>query len=410
MIFHGGNLYQSESGHFYGRFTILGSRTKRALQSITVRAAREEIQRKASEHRRAKLGLCRDPFERPVTVAELARQWREIGCPDRRRQAREGKALSETLRQLTNLDRIVGTLSPAQVTVAVCDRYHDARLREIAHQATHRGPGHRTIELELCTLSNLLQWAARAGHTPYNPIAQGRPVYRQNVKHCWETMPASDEELHTLATFLLEDDRSQPCGWQLLLEALTGCRTSEILRLRWDAIKLGHLGQPGHIDDRCLYVQRSKRGIDPYILLDVLPGHSPLRDCLTALRAWHDDRCPRSPWFLPGRDPRHPLDAGSLGHALDHAAQTLGLPHRTSHGLRAFHVRALRSLGVDDSEIAKRLGQRSGVALVETTYGWSEPGWFGGRKCDFVPDGQPAAWAPWLVTRADNLVELKNAR
>jgi len=125
MKFLGGNLYQSETSRFYGRFNITGSRTKRALQSITVRAAREEIQRKASEHRRARLGLCRDPFETPVTIAALAREWREIGCPDRRRLAREGKSLGETQRHLDHLARLLGTLAPAQVTVAVCDRYHD---------------------------------------------------------------------------------------------------------------------------------------------------------------------------------------------------------------------------------------------------------------------------------------------
>lgn len=59
-------------------------------------------------------------------------------------------------------------------------------------------------------------------------------------------------------------------------------------------------------------------------------------------------------------------------------------------------MRCLRSLGVDDSEISKRLGHRSGVALVERTYGESEPGWFARRELDFMPsDGRPA-WSPWL--------------
>ena len=394
-----GQCLYEHNGRLYGEFNVFGRRTKRRLTAIAVRQAREEIARKKSDHARARIGLCPDPFAPPVRIRDLIEKYTAAGCPDRRRQARAGDKLDHCKAQLTNLAGFWGDYAPENVTVGACDRYHDYRVARVA-----RGPGHRSVEVELCALSSVLHWAARSELIRYNPLASGRPTYRraETVVHCSSSMPESDEELHTLGAHLLDNPRSEVLGWQLLLEALTGCRTSEILRLRWDAGKIGTEGGPGYRDDTSLYVNRCKHGIFPYVLLDVIPGHSPLRDLLTALRHWHDIRYPRSPWFLPGRDPSQPLDPSSLDHALSRATPLLDLPRRTSHGLRAFHVRALRSLGIDDSEIAKRLGQRSGVGLVERVYGRSEPGWFGLKRVDFLPDSTtPNSWLKWLPTRED---------
>jgi integrase len=393
-----GQCLYKHNGRLYGEFRIFGRRTKRRLQAIAVRAGREEIARKKSDHARARMRLCPDPFAPPVTIASLIRGYRDAGCPDRKRQPRSGVALNACLHNLETLTAFWGSMQPEEITMGACDRYHDARVGQVT-----RGAGHRTVEIELCTLSNLLTWAARADYCRFNPLAAGRPSYRVagDVRHCNAVMPESDDELHMLANHIMEDPRGEVLGWQLLLEALTGCRTSEILRLRWDAIKVGAAGQPGYQDETSLYVKRSKHGIFPYILKDASPQNSALREVLLALRAWHDDRFPTSPWYLPGRSPQEPVDQHSLGHALARACPLLDLPHRTSHGLRAFHVRALRSLGIDDSEIAKRLGQRSGVGLVERVYGRSEPGWFGSGKIDFRPDPAgdiPCAWVKWLAT------------
>jgi hypothetical protein len=399
-----GQCLYEHNGRLYGEFRIFGRRTKRRLQAIAIRAAREEIARKKSDHARARMRLCPDPFAPPVTIASLIQRYRDDGCPDRKRQPRTGLALSACLRNLDTLTPFWGAMEPDQITMGACDRYHDARVGQVT-----RGAGHRTVEIELCTLSSLLTWATRADYCRCNPLAAGRPTYRvgAEVRHCNTVMPESDDELHMLANHIMEDPRGEVLGWQLLLEALTGCRTSEVLRLRWDAAKVGATGQPGYQDETSLYVNRSKGGsypcelgIFPYVLLEAAPGHSALREMLTALRRWHDDRFPASPWYLPGRNPQEPVDLHSLGHALVRACPMLDLPHRTSHGLRAFHVRALRSLGIDDSEISKRLGHRSGVGLVERVYGRSEPGWFGSQKLDFRPDPAsdiPCAWSKWLA-------------
>lgn len=408
-----GQVARDQGGRFYGRFLIAGRPTWRRLKSIGVKAAREERWLLQSNHERAALGLCDDPFRPRLTIADLVDRYIAAGCPDRRRMSRDDDQRAAIAPHLVKIRECLGTQPADQVTVATCDRYHDWRITQ-----AKRGEGHRAAEIELSTLSTVLAWAARAELIRANPLAAGRPSYRrgEDIRHCTAVMPTDDDELHLIANHLLGDPDSEACAWQLLIEALTGCRTSEVLRLRWDAAP----GQPGHITGTFLYVDRSKKGghatsLFPYVLLDQAPGVSPLRPLLEALRVWHQERFPASPWFLPGRWPDTSSDPGRLTHALTRACHTLGLPHRTSHGLRAYYVRVCRSLGIDDHEISKRLGHRSGVQLVERTYGVPEPGWFGGRTLDWLPTPQsednlnpaPCAWAPWIRTAAaDTIVQM----
>ena len=396
----GNNTFRTEDGRYYGRFTIAGRRTYRRLASINLRAAREEIQHLQSEHRRSAMGLCADPLTRSLTVGGLMDRYAGAGCPDvRRRRARTGAALGIERRNLDHLRPTFGPLVPAAVRIADCDRYHD--IRSAQTRALFPGNPHRTggrmVEVELTTLASVFAWAARAGLIPSNPLAGGRPRYSHSdqVRHCTACMVQTDEALHQVADRLLENPLSRTLGWQLLVEGLTGCRTREILGLRWGAER----GQPGFVDDHSLWIQREKHGIFPHVLLDVVPGVSPLRDLLAALRIWHDAEHPGSPWWFPGRWDAQPVAAPALTHALHRIEVELGMGTMTSHGLRAYHVRVLRSLGVDDSEISKRLGHRSGVRLVEQTYGVPEPGWFGGRRLDFLPADRAPAWSPW--TRAE---------
>lgn len=393
----GAGIYQDTAGTYYHRPRIQGRRTWRRLASITAREAKREAAIVKSDHARAQLGLCLDPLVKAapmLTVATVVERYVAAGCPDRHLKPRAGRALDAAVRDLGHISAKLGRAVPSELAVADCDRYHGSRTAELAGQ---RGPGHRTVELELCSLSNCLSWAARSGLIASNPLMHGRPTYRRSsdIVSCNSSMADTDEELHRLAAYLLSDARSRTLGFQLLLEALSGCRGNEVCRLRWDAQRRGVSADPGYLDDHSLWIHRSKHGCFPYVLLDIEPGCSPLRPLLASLRAWHDQEHPTSPWMLPGRSDQEPIDGSSLTHALARATAALGLPHRTSHGLRAFHVRLLRSRGIDDSEIAKRLGQRSGVALVERVYGRPEPGWFGGRHLDGLPASGKPAWDAW---------------
>ena len=67
--------------------------------------------------------------------------------------------------------------------------------------------------------------------------------------------------------------------------------------------------------------------------------------------------------------------------------------------MRAVYVRTARSIGLDDTEIAIRLGHRSGTDLVQKTYGVAEPNWRGKGLQDWVPEPvADTAHRAWLGT------------
>ena len=412
------NLYK-RGKVFYGKFKLHGKWDYRRLGAIGKAEANRERTTKQSDHDRSQLGLCKDPFAKEtaaVTVGKLIRDWRSAGYHNGKRVKAATSKIDELKFHSESLEKFFNSDDPNKLSVAACDRYHDWRVQRL--QANNATTGGRTVEKELSLLSVILTLAARAEVIPHNPIFHGKPKYVQpeQIKHCTESMPVTDEELHKLARWFFkggkragryynrhkncwqkatdEGGRGEVLGWQMLFEAMTGCRTNEILKLRVDA----SFEKPGYLDEHSLFVKRSKKGIFPYVLLDQMPGISPLRDLIEAHRIWHNERWPDSPWYFPGREDKgaQPVDTGSLTRALGRATKALELPHRTSHGLRAFYVRVARSQGISDSEIAIRLGQGSGVALVERTYGTAEPGWIGSKKLDWMPKGE-AAWSAFTA-------------
>lgn len=362
------------------------------VKSETLRGARHERDKARAAHTEFKAGLRADPYDRGESLPKLLADWLGAGCPDRKL-----RPASQTRRQENEraIKHVIQFLGQGEIDATFADRYHSWRIKRV-----RRGSGHRTVDLELACLSTALHWLVRTRRIPSNPLLE-RPTFSHLSanRHANDCQPQDDEELHRLAACLFSSTQSQALGWQLLIEALTGCRTSEVLRLRHDAMKRAVGADPGYFDVHALYIDRSKHGIFPYV-----PMHEPLRDCLAALRNWREQHCPKSPWFFPGRDPQQPLDKHALTHALARIAKAWRLGPRTSHGLRAFHVRVLRAQGIDDSEISKRLGLRTGVALIEQVYGGMEPGWFGSRKLDFLPSGSAPAWVRWLPADQDDKV------
>jgi hypothetical protein len=97
---------------------------------------------------------------------------------------------------------------------ALCDNYHKLRCGEVK-----RGNGNRTVELELNTLSNGLNWACRKKLIEGNLISK-RARYRQakDIHHCREFMPQDAEELHTIVRFMFGKKKSQVLGFQALCD------------------------------------------------------------------------------------------------------------------------------------------------------------------------------------------------
>lgn len=406
LIYKNDGVYQDDrTGNFYFRPVVAGRRTCRKLASTTLTMARKEVAALRTRQIEARLGLGQDPFAESVTVGHLAEAWLNAGCPDRKGIPRGDVGLKPEQQRLARALKYWSAQAANLVNAKTCRAYHDWRTKH----SKKRFRLARSVDAELTTISNVLWWAVDEERLKANPLAQ-RPRFDNPrlVRHCTAVMPMTDDALHRLAAYLFASDRSRPLGWQMLLEAFTGARTSEILACRTDAAELPNGGgQAGFQTATALFIERKKQGIKPWALLQAVPGHAPLADLLAAFHHWHKKRYPHTPWFIPGRDAQKPMSPLALTRALRRGCKELEMPLVTSHGLRAYFVRALRSLGVDDSEIAKRLGHRSGVELVEKTYGISEPGWFGGKEMDFLPaEGKPA-WAQWSPPVSRKIVAVK---
>jgi integrase len=253
------------------------------------------------------------------------------------------------------------------------------------------------VDLELCLMSNLFGWAVLHGKVEVNPFTV-RPKFRaKTIQHCREFMPQDAKELHALARVLMEDPRSEALGWQLLLEAMTGCRTNEILKLRWDA---KNRYEAGFIEGDWLWLNRSKGGINPFVQI-----HPALKETLEAMRKWHQLRHPNSPWFFPGDKEGQPLSPASLTCALRRIAPLISKAKRTSHGLRAYYVTVRRSMGISDAQIAAEIGDKSGAAIIVHTYGAIPPNWYGAVKMDWMTD-EPA-WK--VIGIPENITTLPKA-
>lgn len=171
----------------------------------------------------------------------------------------------------------------------------------------------------------------------------------------------SREEARQLMRALEKSDRPEAFALRLLL--LTGARKSEILKARWENIRL---------DLRLLVVPLSKSG---------KPRHIPLSDeAVAVLRTI--PRAPGNPWLFPGHAPGKPLS--DLYLFWNRLRRELGLADVRVHDLRhtfaSFLVNAGHSLyeaqkllGHSDPRTTMRyahLGQPSLLTAVETVSGF----------------------------------------
>lgn len=406
----------SRTGNFYERPLINGRRTWRKLDGHTLKLARESLAQRRTDVTRSKLGLARSPYApKPQPISEVLDAYAAANCPDRRGVPRTGYALHHELARISLLRPYWSHLTDVHPQTDP-RRYFAHRSKTRRNKAAHGG---RAVDLELATLGNAFAHAVREGKLLINPLAERPRFQTQPVRHCRDCAPRNADELHLLAAhfFKSADCRTVLLGWQLLLEAFTGCRTSEILRLRWNATN----HEPGHIEDcrevefgitkfkdegksgergqplqkrieKCnapvldsnspgwLWLNRSKSGCNPFALI-----HPALRDCLTAFAAWRarQPRLARCPEMFP-------IHKQSLAHALRKLTPLL-LDHPvTSHGLRSYYVTVRRSQGASDAQIAAEIGDRSGPAIIASTYGAIPPNWQGSPGLDWLPKDAPA--------------------
>lgn len=312
------------------------------------------------------------------TFAVLAKLYLDAGCPDKRLQPR-GDVFTRAERiRLSSLTTYFGHHPCDEIRLKLLPAFAAWRMRQVS-----RGSGERTVDLDLCTLSNVLNYGVAIGQLEMNWIAINRPRYRRAsaVRHARVLMPASADVIHQLADHLLADLRSEVFGWMTLFALFTGCRTSELLRLRLDAPAAP---EAGFVENGHLFLgRRSKNGTNPWCAIG--PEFAQMFECF---RNWHGERYPKNPFYFPGRMGGCVGEFGH-GHALARAARVLELPHTTPHALRAYYVTKRRRDGIPDAYVAAEIGDKT-VALISETYG-------------DVPGGTPLSWTPttrlpaWLL-------------
>jgi len=350
-------------------------------------------------HRQSTTGTCRSPFTRGKDFESLAKLYLDANCPDHRNAPRDDDFCAGEAKRLEFIVRFYGKWAVEDIKLHTLDSYKVWRIKQVT-----RGPGLRTTEIDWVTLSNVINFGRRRSMVDFNYIGSDRPPLRLNrpgrsstaarIVHCREFAPADGNELNLLAQYFFAERTSQAIGFQMLFEAFTGARTNEALALRTDA---SNPDQAGFIQGNHLFLARSKKGNNPHVLIG-----ADFADFLDCWRTWHQSTHAGNPWWFPGRllarqsMRLQPLANGALNFALRRACADLGLPKRTSHGLRSYFVTRRRGDGATEAQIASELGITS-IALLEQVYGGRPPNWDGMRQIRYWPDGAAPAWHRWKM-------------
>lgn len=373
----GAGVYIDSNGTYYERPTINGKRTWRKLASIKLADAREEVAANRSDQARSSRGLCRDPYgPKCATVTTLIDDFLKAGCPTCKGGSRTdgGDRIIAYLKKIK--ESPISNQAVDTLTNSDFHRYADWRRAK-----TRKGMnGGATVDLEIQSLAAACRWAHMLGRIKTVPTEKRIRFKANATAHCREFSPKDADELHAIARHFFEGD-SPVMGFFVLLTAYTGCRKSEVLRLRWDAQSPL---EPGYMSGKSLYLARSKSGVNPWCYI-----HPALAELLDNLRRWRAINCPTSPWFCPSPlRPDSPPHECWVSQSVMRAGRLIAGARRTVHGLRSFYVTVRRSNGVSDGQIAAEIGDQTGPVLISQVYGGIPKNW------DGQPDPVPMTWLP----------------
>lgn len=299
-----------------------------------------------------------------VTVSELIKDYVEAGCLTRKMQPKSLATVRNENYFLRPVSSYFGDKSAATVALGDCDKYLDWRMSggyvssfklRGGHPRTMKtSGGKRSVDIELMILSNVFHLALRRNLLTANPLAQrGRYSLASEVRHCREVAP-SPEGLKKIETWL-RSRSEQAIADLVCFLAFSGLRIGEALPLTWGAVNWG---------EQILDVKREKRGIMPWVPI-LAEMDALLKDMRT--RAAGDLLFP-SPF-----DPSKPRDVSAIRHRIKAACKKLGIGHVTPHGLRSYFVTQARQSGLTDAEIAALIGDKTGPAIIASTYGDLRP-------------------------------------
>lgn len=358
------------TGRYWARFPVHGRYTQQLLKSVTKRDAIKEAQDATAPVREGSL-------------AEVVKLWIAAGCVTKKQKWQPPSANFQYESQL-HTARLVDYFGRAHIE-EVNDLFKVAAFQQWAGKKY----GTRAADKGAQTLSNLLNFALfRLNLIKINFVRSNRGAIHTVQSPSRNRMPESADVIHALANHFLTASqrdgralRSEVVAWFILFQMFTGCRTSELLRLRLDA-KPG--GSGAIVAEQLHLGHRSKGGVDPVV--NIGPEFAQMLRCF---RRWHDDRFSKSPHYFPGPTGAV-VDIAAPVRAIVKACRKLDLPHVTPHGLRAYYVTKRRRDGINDNVVAAEIGDTS-VALIATTYGRNT----GGTKLSWLPSQGLPAWQLW---------------
>jgi integrase len=295
-----------------------------------------------------------------LTVAKVLDAYIAAECPTIKMRPKAPATVQNEKAALNPVRRYFGERAAVTLKLADCDKYRDwrnaggytiTRTRKDGEEVRieTRG-GDRGVDLELTTLSNALRLAVRRGALKANPLA-GRTSYTvaENVRHCREVAPAP-EGLAKITGWLQKRSELAVADLVAFL-AYSGLRIGEALPLTWATVNLG---------EGLVNVRREKRGVNPWVAITP--------ELETLLRDMQS-RAIGGLLFPSPHDPSKPRARRPVNRRIEAACKALGLGHVTPHGLRSFYVTQARQSGLTDGEIAALIGDKSGPALIASTYG-----------------------------------------
>lgn len=385
----GPRTYADAKGRYWARFPVNKRYTWKLLAGVKTKRAAIAAAQSATA-------------DTPHTFAALAQAYLDEGCPTRSQASLSQTPLfrAEQKRMTGRLVEYFGTQDIAAVNDPdQLENYGQWRRKQFVE-----GRGGRAITREWQTLSNIISFAMRRVKTvKFNFARSARPTRKfYKVKsRSRQRMPESADMIHQVAdSFFAGSPRSEVFGWMVLFAMFTGCRTSELLRLKFNARQTGpDQYEPGYITPAdtarmnpvyagitsLLHLERSKGGINPCAVVGV-----EFEQMIQCYKNWHQARFPKCQWYFPGVMGNAPVEPRSLGHAMTRACRGLDMPHITPHGLRAYYATKRRRDNISDAIVAAELGDKT-VALVSLTYGETP----GGVPLKWTPDEGLPSWLRW---------------
>lgn len=294
-----------------------------------------------------------------VTVDAVIKNYIEAGFPDRKMRPKAPTTVETEQKNLVRVKAYFGPLRAATLTLKDCDKFRDWRASggyKWTRGEDERKSKARTrlVDIELQALSNALVLAVRQGKLKSNPLV-GRTRYHreEDTRHCREVAPTG-AQLQTIETTLRQNGKTVVADCVMFL-AFSGLRINEALPLDWEAVDW---------DNELIHVVREKRGVNPWV--PILPE---MKALLMAMRA----RAKSHLLFPSPRDAKKPVAYVTIAKTLAGVCEDLNIRHATPHGLRSFFVTQCRESGLSDAEIAALIGDKSGPAIISTTYGDVRP-------------------------------------